>query len=116
MNLTTLNKICLVGFVVCLVANIAWLSCDLYLGGSARYGSRVNGIYKVKANGKKTVVSEQWWNTSLTLNSIARITIPLLFVMFWLSGIDKLCKQHNRNRLSFETNSTSSANRRFLGK
>ena len=80
------DKIWLAGLLICMIINISWFMSDAILGGSARYGEIVQGAYYVANHGNMTEVSEASWRWNLRFNTMARVSIPLTFVMFWLAA------------------------------
>ena len=86
MNIAGKDKVWLAGLMICLIINISWLFSDLILGGSARYGEIVQGAYYVSSHGTMTEVSEDSWRWNLRLNAMARVSVPLTIVMFWLAA------------------------------
>ena len=81
MNLTLTDKLLLAGFVICVSISAAWFISGVTMGGSARYGEIVEGKYYVANSGVMTEVSERCWGLNLWLNQMARVTVPLTFVM-----------------------------------
>ncbi len=84
MALSLRNKICLMAMLVCGLCSAAWFISDMVMGGSARYGRIVNQQYFVSSHGNLKEVTKEMWYLNIRLNSIARVTVPLFFLLIFV--------------------------------